>query len=120
MRTRCCEGSSNINPSRLPSRRRWRAVPPAPSACAPHRGGAAHDKADRNPEMLVGPRLWTRGGATRLEPSVRAVIAGHRDPEIVRSMWIDRFVGLLRVVSGPGQVAVEQSGCDLVAPNGCG
>src|SRR4051794_5988511 len=48
-----------------------------------------------------------------------AVISRDRLPQVVQTVWIFWFTGLLRIVARPPQITVKQPGCYFVALNRC-
>jgi len=53
-----------------------------------------------------------------VETAVSARISRYRREKIVRTIGIDRLVGLLAIVAGAGKIVIQQSGHDLVTYNG--
>lgn len=67
--------------------------------------------------MRTGPELRAPITRSIIEATVRAVVPGHRLPEIVGPIRVGRLIGLLRLITGPREVMIEQPWREFVADN---
>src|SRR3954454_17048878 len=79
-------------------------------------GGRQDGPAGRQPlEVLPRPGGAADGRGRPLEDAVRAPVAGQGSVEVVRAVRRHRLLGLLGLVAGAGEVAVEQRRGDALA-----
>lgn len=69
--------------------------------------------------MDAGPELRAVKCRPRIKPSMRAVIVIciDRFPQIIRTHWIFWSIVLLRIVTCPGEIMIEQGGRNFVYAN---
>src|SRR6185437_14234104 len=68
--------------------------------------------------MSSRPELKATSMCPSVETAVSARISRYGLEKIVRTIGIDRLVGLLAIVTGAGKVVIQQSRDDLVTDNG--
>jgi hypothetical protein len=63
------------------------------------------------------PQLQAPAFGAIVKRTVRAVVAGYRLPQVVRSPRVFRFLRLMALIDGAGHVLIQEPWCHLVSEN---